>query len=212
MKISNIKEYNDLEIINIIITLISDYKMFISNWGEFIFGKDLNLPPEHKNKIFVIWFSGSIDSIIDYEHQFEPLIKEAKERNLENCIKLLYEFESFIKNLIDNVSLIDSESQILLQHYRNTIVHARVFSIHNKKSINLRFYNPENNSIEKFKGSKDDFWEIHRKIITESMDNFIEPLRVIFFDKLTEYYKKICAMSKNDFFERLTKIAYLDKK
>jgi len=44
------------------------------------------------------------------------------------------------------------------------------------------------------------------------MDNFIEPLRVIFFDKLTEYYKKICAMSKNDFFERLTKIAYLDKK
>lgn len=82
MKISKIHEYSDKEIINMIITLIGDHIMFITNWGEFIFGKELNLPNEHKNKIFCIWFCGAMDSMIDFEDQYTPLLEQAKKRKL----------------------------------------------------------------------------------------------------------------------------------
>jgi len=211
MKINNIEKHTDLELINLIITLISDYKMFITNWGEFLFGKELDLPTEHKNKIFTIWFCGTIDTIIDYEHQYQPLLEQTKLRKLKNCESLLQEFEEFVQSIIKNVNTIDVDSQILLNHFRNTLVHGRVLSIHNKKSINLRFLNPKTNLIEKFKGNTDDFWKINRDVITNSMDNFIDPLRVQYFDKSTDYYQNICIMSDKDFLKRLTDIAYQDK-
>jgi hypothetical protein len=37
--------------------------------------------------------------------------------------------------------------------------------------------------IKKYKGSKEQFWELHLKIITGDMDSFISPLREKFFDK-----------------------------
>ena len=212
MKIHKIEEYSDMEIINMIITLLSDHQIFINSWGEFIFGKELDLPPELKNRVFCIWFSGSIDTVTEEQDQYVPLLEQAKIRKLENCNFLLTQFENFVDSLKEIISSIDIESQLILNHHRNTLVHARVFSIQNKKSINLRYLNPKTKLIEKYKGKKEEFWEIHRKQITGTMDEFFEPLRLKFFDLNSAYYQNICKMSKPDFFNELTEIAYKDLK
>ena len=212
MKIHKIEDYSDKEIINLIITLISDHQMFIKSWGDFIFGKELDLPSELKNRVFCIWFSGAIDTVIDEQDQYLPLLEEARKRKFDNCISLLKQFKNFVDSIKGNVSSIDTESQLLLNHHRNALVHARVFSIHNKKSVNLRFLNPETKKIERYKGNKEEFWEIHRNRITGTMDEFFEPLREKFFDFKSAYYINICKMSKPDFFGLLTKKAYKDLK
>jgi hypothetical protein len=212
MKIHKIEDYSDKEIINLIITLISDHQMFIKSWGEFIFGKDLDLPPELKNRVFCIWFSGAIDTVIDEQDQYLPLLGEARKRKLDNCVSLLKQFEYFVDSIKGVVSSIDTESQLLLNHHRNTLVHARVFSIHNKKSVSLRFLNPETKKIERYKGNQEEFWEIHRNLIKGTMDEFFEPLREKFFDLKSAYYINICRMSKPDFSGLLTQKAYKDLK
>ncbi|MBP5996115.1 MAG: hypothetical protein KA736_10485 [Crocinitomicaceae bacterium] len=211
MKISKPNEFTDKEIINIIITLHSDHLMFVQNWGEFIYGKELNLPPELKNRIFCIWFTGLIDIIVEKEDKLERLKNECNHRNLINCLGLLTDFEHLIDVITTNISKINSDSQLLISHQRNTLVHGRVFSIHNKK-VNLKYYDVKNTKTQKYGGSNHDFWKINRKMITGSIDEFLNPLRELFFSKESDYYKLLIRISDSSFFNQLTNIAYLDLK
>ena len=210
MKIRNIKDFNNKEIINIVLSLHSDHQMFIKNWGEFIYGKELNLPVELKNRLFTIWFAGALDSIIDKEDQLEPLIKECKERGLKNCLSLLKEFENLTNSIADVINQIDIESQIIILHHRNTIVHARVYSIHNKKTGFLKYLDPASGQTKRFEGTKEDFWKIYRSKTKLALDDFFNPLREKFFNIESDYYSLICQMSKKDFFPKLSSIAYSD--
>lgn len=212
MKISKPNEFTDKEIINIIITLHSDHLMFIKNWGEFIYGKELNLPPELKNRIFCIWFTGLIDIIVEKEDQLEILKNECNRRNLINCLELLIDFEHLIEVISSNISKINKDSQLLISHLRNTMVHARVFSIHNKKVGFLKYYDSKDNKTHRYEGNSFDFWKMNREIITGSIDEFLNPLRELFFSKESDYYKLLITISDSSFFNHLTNIAYLDLK
>ena len=212
MKIRNIEDFNDKELINIVLTLHSDHLMFIKNWGEFIFGKELNLPIELKNRVFSIWYAGAVDSIIDKEDQVNVLKKECEKRKLENCIILLDEFEILTNAIIEVLKKIEKEDQIILIHHRNTLVHGRVYSIHNKKSGFLKYLDSESEKIKRYEGTKDEFWEIYRKRIKGNLDDYLSPLREIFFEKNSSYYNIMSVMTKPDFFKKLTSIAYKDLK
>jgi len=148
MKIAKPEIFNDKEIINIIISLHSDHNVFIQNWGEFIFGKELNLPPELKNRIFCIWFSGVIDLIMDKQEQYDVLMQVCNDRNLNNCKLLMNELTILVDAISDRIMEISHEEQILLNHHRNTLVHARVYSIHNHK-ISFKFLDHDDKMIKK---------------------------------------------------------------
>jgi len=212
MKIAKPETFNDKEIINIIISLHSDHQVFIKNWGEFIFSKELNLPAELKNRIFCIWFSGVIDLIIDKEDQYEVLMQECNKRGLSNCKILLDELVILTDAISTSVKQISHNEQILLNHHRNSIVHARVYSIHNQKLRFLKYLNHDDNTIKKYNGTKDEFWELHRKIIIASLDEFISPLREKFFDTNSDYYKLLTIVNTNSFFKKLIDLAYKDLK
>lgn len=212
MKIKNPEKFNDKEIINLIITLHSDHFTFVTNWGEFIFGEKLNLPPEHKNKIFCIWFSGLIDIVIDKIDQYDILFNECERRGLKNSLDVLKEINTLTDAIILQLSEINFEDQVLINHHRNTLVHARIYSIHNSKLSFLKFWNKESSQIDKYAGSKNEFWEMDRRKITKSLDDYLNPLRELFFNKNSEYYKILVQMSKTSFFENLTKKAYQDIK
>ena len=212
MKIRNIEEFDNKELINIVLTLHSDHLMFINNWGEFIFGKELNLPNELKNRVFCIWYAGAVDSIIDKEDQVEVLKKECEKRELKNCISLLNEFETLTNAIIEVLKKIEKEDQIILMHHRNTLVHARVYSIHNKNSGFLKYLDSESEKIRKYEGGKDQFWEINRERIIGNLDDYLSPLRELFFERNSSYYGIMSVMTKPDFFKKLTSIAYKDLK
>lgn len=210
MKISKIGLLSDKEVINIIITFHSDHFVFINNWLEFIIGKEINLPPELKNRVFCIWFSGIIDLIIDKEDQQSVLINECNKRNLKNCRDLLNELDTITDAITERVGLFSPDEQILIIHHRNTLVHARVYSIHNNKLGFLKYWDKESKMMKRFSGTKDDFWKIDRDYITSNEDNFLTPLREKFFDKNSDYYRLIAHMTNTPFFENLRAIAYKD--
>jgi len=211
MKPSHLKTLKDIEIINLVLTLHSDHQMFIRSWGEFIHGKELNLPIELKNRVFCIWFSGVLDTIDEKEAQLENLREQCNDRKLVNCLSLLDEFEELVEAIIENVKTIDMENQLMIKHHRNTFVHARVSIVH-RKIINLKYLDLGTNTMVKFGKSKEDFWKIHANRITSSLDDFLNPLRESFFLKTSKYFKLTCIMSKPDFFGRLKSIAYKDLK
>lgn len=76
----------------------------------------------------------------------------------------------------------------------------------------LKYFDSDKTKIEKYNGTNDDFWSLHRKIITGSMDNFLTPLRKKFFNKESDYYKILSVMTNTPFFNRLTQTAYKDLK
>jgi len=212
MKIAKPEIFNDLEIVNIIISLHSDHNVFIQSWGEFIFGKELNLPPELKNRIFCIWFSGLIDLIVDKEDQYQVLLDECEKRNLNNCKILLDELTVLIDAISKSMDKISHEEQILLNHHRNGLVHARVYSIHNPKIGFLKYLDKNEKIVKKYKGTKDEFWALHRQIIIGTMDSFISPLREKFFETNSDYYRILVNMSNTPFFTNLINLAYKDIK
>lgn len=212
MKIAKPEIFNDKEIINIIISLHSDHNVFIQNWGEFIFGKELNLPPELKNRIFCIWLSGVIDLLIDKEDQYEVLMQVCLERDLKNCKVLMNELIILTDAISDMIMKISHEEQILLNHHRNLLVHARVYSIHNQKIGFLKYLDHDDKKIKKYNGTKDEFWKLHREIIVGSMDEFLSPLREKFFDTNSDYYRLLVNITNTPFFKNLTKLAYKDLK
>ena len=211
MKPSHLNTLKDIAIINLVLTLHSDHQMFIKSWGEFIHGKELNLPNELKNRVFCIWFSGVLDTINEKEAQLENLREQCNDRNLVNCLSLLDEFEELVEAIIESVKTIDFENQLVIKHYRNTLVHARVSSVH-RQIINLKCLDLATNTMAKFGKSREDFWKIFSNRITSSVDNFLTPLRESFFLKTSKYFKLTCIMSNPGFSDRLKSIAYKDLK
>ena len=151
-----------------------------------------------------------MDSVIDKEDQLVPLREECVKRGLLNCLSLLDEFETLTSAIIEIIKLIDIESQLVIMHHRNTIVHARVLSIHNKNNGFPRYLDPVSNQIKKFNGTNEDFWNIYRIKIKEGLDNFFTPKREMFFSKGTTYFRLLCQITNKDFFDKLTSIAYSD--
>jgi hypothetical protein len=211
MKIHRPQDYSNLEIINLVITLHTDHHDFVQNWSEFIFGKEVNLPPELKNRIFCIWMVGVMDLVEDYFDQNNHLREQCLIRGLTNCVDLLEEMEVLINSICSHLEKIDVNQQILIYHQRNCLVHGRILSIHRKKLGKLKFFDPKSRIIQEFKGSKEQFWDIHRKIVTGTMDEFLSLPRSTFFDIESEYYKIIAHTSRIDFFNRVSSKAYLDR-
>jgi hypothetical protein len=210
MKIAKPETFSDKEIINIMISLHSDHNVFLQNWGEFIFGKELNLPAELKNRIFCIWLSGVIDLISDKQDQYEVLIQECNKRDLNNCKVLMNDLTILTDAISDSINKISHEEQILLNHHRNCIVHARVYSIHNHKIGFLKYLDFDDKTIKKYNGTKDEFWKLHREIIGGSMDEFMSPLRDKFFCTSSDYYRLLVNITNTPFLKNLTDFAYED--
>ena len=208
MKISKIESFSDLEIINIILTLVTDHIMFTKNWIELMFNKELLIPPEIKNRIFCIWFSAAIDTIVEEQDQYLPLLGQIKKRKLNSCFFLMEQFRNLVESIKRRIRLIDEEKQIIIIHYRNTLVHGRVFSTFRKKNVNLNYLCKSTDKIIKFKGGSDEFWKIFRNNVKDSLDEFLMPLRKTFFDESSEYYRTIIKMSKPETFQLFRKIAY----
>ena len=94
-------------------------------------------------------------------------------------------------------------------HHRNTLVHARVYSIHNKNSGFLKYLDSESEKIRKYEGGKDQFWEINRERIIGNLDDYLSPLRELFFERNSSYYGIMSIMTKPDFFKKLTSIDHI---
>ena len=199
----------DKELINMVMTLIIDHSSFIKNWAELIYNEELNIPPEIKNRIFSIWFCGAIDTVSQEEQNYIKLLGECKIRGFYNNINLLIQFGNLVESIKIQLRKVDEDSQIGIIHYRNTIVHGRVHSVHNKK-IKYRIFDRKENRTIKTSFDQKEFWKRIEKLWNKGIDNFLEPLRVEFFKKNSFYFNNLKTFSKPTFFQTVKKIGYKD--
>jgi hypothetical protein len=113
---------------------------------------------------------------MDKQEQYDVLMQVCNDRNLNNCKLLMNELTILVDAISDRIMEISHEEQILLNHHRNTLVNARVYSIHNHK-ISFKFLDHDDKMIKKYKVTKDEFWKLDREIIVGSLDEFLTPLR-----------------------------------
>jgi len=209
MKIHDIEKTTILEIANIVLTLITDHIIFIASWGELIFGK-LNIPPEIQNRVFCLWYGAALDTVIEGEDQVKPLKEQCTKRKLSNNLFLLKQYENLIESIKDRIRKIDNNSQIVLNNLRNTYAHGRVFSVFNKKSVGIKYLDVESDKIVKFQKGSDEFWKIERLTIKSSVDIFLTPLRLMFFDKNEGYFQNLVKLSKPKMVENYRAESYKD--
>jgi hypothetical protein len=201
----------DKELINMVITLITDHATFANNWVELIFNNDLSIPPEIKNRIFSIWMTGCLDTIAQEEQFYLKLIGECRMREFKNSLELLYNFGNLVESLKMNFRKISKEQQLGVIQYRNSIVHGRTHSVHNERII-YRYFDIELNKTVKTNLSQKDFWKIINSEWLDSLDTFLEPIRLEFFDDTTHYYKNLVSFLKPGFVNQVCEIAYRDLK
>ena len=189
---------NDKELINMVITLITDHSVFVNNWLELIFNGELQIPPEIKNRIFAIWFCGTIDTVSQEEQNYLKLLGECRIRRFENTLSLLYQFGNLVESIKIQLREVNVNSQLGIIQYRNAIVHGRLHSVHNEK-IKYRIFDHKNNRTIKTDFNKADFWEIISDVWNNDLDKFLSPLRESFFRKDTPYYNNMKTFSTKGF-------------
>lgn len=203
------EQHSDKELINLVLTLITDHSTFTNNWLELIFNQELNIPPEIKNRIFTIWFCGTLDTINQEEQSYLHLLGECQFRDFKNNISLLEQFGNLVESIKIKVREIDENSQVGIVHFRNTIVHGRIHSVHNDR-IKFQYFDRSTNRIRKTDLSKSEFWEIINSVWAGNVDNFLEGLRTKFFEPNSHYYNNLKLFSQSDFFQTASHIAYKD--
>jgi hypothetical protein len=205
------KNKSDKELINMVITLITDHSVFINNWLELIFNDELKIPPEIKNRIFAIWFCGTIDTVSQKEQNYLKLLGECKVRDFKNTLSLLYQFRNLAESIKIQLREIDENSQLGIIQYRNAIVHGRLHSVHNDK-IKYRIFNNKNNRTNKTDLNQNEFWEIVSKEWNNNIDKFLEPIRIKFLRPETHYYNNLKTFSKKNFVTIVSNKGYKDLK
>jgi hypothetical protein len=205
------KKKTDKQLINMVITLITDHSVFIKNWLELIFNDKLKIPPEIKNRIFAIWFYGAIDTVSQEEQNYLKLLGECKARGFENTLSLLYQFGNLVESIKIQLREVDEKSQLGIIQFRNTIVHGRLHSVHNDK-IKFRIFDIENNRTKKTSLSQAEFWEIIGDQWKNSIDEFLGPIRVKFLRPESHYHNNLKTFSKKNFVSLVTTIGYKDLK
>jgi hypothetical protein len=205
------KNTNDKELINIVITLITDHSVFITNWLELIFNDELKIPPEIKNRIFAIWFCGTIDTVAQEEQNYLKLINECRIRKFENTSALLYEFGNLVESIKKQLREVDENSQLGIIQYRNAIVHGRLHSVHNEK-ITFRIFDIKNNKTKRTNLNQKEFWKIIGIVWNDGLDKFLEPIRTKFLRIETDYFKNIKTCSKKGFIGLISSVGYKDLK
>ena len=205
------KNKSDKELINIVITLITDHSIFIKNWLELIFNDELKIPPEIKNRIFAIWFCGTIDTVSQEEQHYLKLLGECETRCFENTLSLLYQFGNLVESIKIQLREVNENTQLAIIQYRNAIVHGRLHSVHNDK-IKYRIFDNKNNRTNKTNLNQNDFWEIVSKEWNNNIDEFLEPIRIKFLRAETYYYNNLKTFSKKDFVDMVSSKGYKDLK
>nr|WP_298990651.1 hypothetical protein [uncultured Polaribacter sp.] len=199
----------DKELINMVITLITDHSDFIKNWTELIYNNDLKIPSEIKNRIFTIWFCGTIDTVSQEEQNYLKLLGECKIRDFQNNINLLIQFGNLVESIKIQLRKVEKDKQLGIILFRNTLVHGRIHSVHNKK-IKYRVFDSKENRTLRVNYNQKEFWKRIENLWSDGIDSFLEPLRIEFFDKNTYYYNNLKTFSKPNFFQTVKKIGYKD--
>jgi hypothetical protein len=203
------KDASDKQLINMVITLITDHSMFINNWLELLFNDALGIPNEIKNRIFTIWFCGTIDTVSQEEQNYLKLLGECRERGFINTLSILHQFGNLVESIKMQLREVDEESQIGIIQFRNTIVHGSIHSVH-KQTIEHRIFDITNDKTKKRKYSQKEYSEIVNKAWGNSIDEFIEPIRIKFLRPGTHYYNNLITFSKSNFVNTVSFICYND--
>lgn len=180
----------DKELINMVITLITDHSNFIKNWAELIYNEELKIPPEIKNRIFTIWFCGTIDTVSQEEQNYLKLLGECRARGFDNNINLLVQFGNLVESIKILLRKVNLDEQLGIIQFRNTIVHGRVHSVYNKK-IKYRVFDSKENRTIKTNFDQKVFWKKIERVWEKGVDNFLEPLREEFFKKDSFYFNNL---------------------
>ncbi len=203
------KQKTDKELINLVITLITDHSYFINNWLEVIYNDKLQIPEEIKNRIFTIWIYGAIDTIRQEENQYLHLLGECKSRGFINNTQLLIQFGNLVESIKIQLRDISINSQIGIIQFRNSLVHGRICSVHHPK-ITIHVFDINTNQTNKLSFNNEDYWKIVNYEWQDSIDNFLTPMRKKFFKKDTRYYENLKTISQVNFAEKVTTIGYFD--
>ena len=174
-----------------------------------MFNEELNIPSEIKNRIFAIWYCSAVDTVKNCQQESLKLSGQCQLRKLENTAYSLELFGNLVESIKIQLRLIDTPNQISLRHFRNTLVHGRLHSIHNPQIIHPIFDHQTDQVVDKHI-DKSEYWNLINSIWKENIDDSIEPIREQFLDSSSIYFRNVRTLCSPGFLERFTELAYLD--
>lgn len=195
MRKLKLDEFNDIEIMNLVVTLVTDHANFIKCWSEMMFSRELAIPDEIKNRIFTIWFVATQDLIEEEQNLYLPLLGQASSRNLKNTQEVLYQFGNLVESAKRIIRQFTENEQLIIRHLRNTYCHGVANRVHLKRA-SFKVLKKTNDRLKNVPGfNSEKFWELFRSETHGSIDEYLTPLRIRFFKKNTEYYRNAVRIS-----------------
>lgn len=208
---NDFSDYDDLELANFTCSQFITFKEFYDCWSELLFSENvLNIPDEHLDRFFCIFFCGVRDIIQRADDWHLHLQGQIMHRNMRGTLKVHHLYIELIEAARAKLSKFTDDEQICINHLRDSYVHGSITGIWKKKfdlMSNVKVVHPD--KIIKLTMRVNEFHAILEREISRGVHEFLGPCRNRFF-QMDKFFLLLVNVSKPDFSRQVVGESYND--
>lgn len=135
--------FDNLDLVNGLLTLFSDNVNCITNWGFYLLDPQFANEPELRNKVGTIWLISLLDSIEGETRAAALYRSAANEQGLAHLVSVADQLDRFFACIREVLCLFSREEQIFLRDFRDQLVHSWLARRHAPSTAVKIFLNGE---------------------------------------------------------------------